>query len=220
LSEHSIETRTLFERIKDLKNIDFIDKFKNLFKKSDNNNNIKSYDSGKLEDIYNNFDSYSNKSIELIDQTKRSTPSIEKYLPLDKGKGISEGELSELEISRRALSPQLTGLLPIKENNFEDASNALLAEIEQYNKYYNNSKFPKVELKEGLYNVIRERLLKLSETNNDKYNSLIQNDEVNDKINSFIKLEKDVFKYEDVLSSNGSNTYNEIALATIQEQDA
>uniref|UniRef100_UPI0031F39A09 hypothetical protein n=1 Tax=Russula emetica TaxID=152958 RepID=UPI0031F39A09 len=105
ISEHSVETKTLIEIIKNLKNLDIIDKFKKIFVKSSNENNSPP----------------SYQSIELIDQTKvdtPSTPSIDRFFPEDRGKSITDGELSLDEISRRGLSPKLTGLTDIRSDNF------------------------------------------------------------------------------------------------------
>jgi hypothetical protein len=141
------------------------------------------------DNIKNKFkkgDSSNDGSIELIDQTKiktPSTPSIDKYFPLDKGKGIAEGETSDLEFARRQLSPKLTGLTEIRSDNFEQGSGAVLNEIEQFFKYHHNSAFPKVAIQVGLYKTLRDRLSKLYETNNEEYNNLIQDEKINAKIN-------------------------------------
>uniref|UniRef100_UPI0031F42C86 hypothetical protein n=1 Tax=Russula emetica TaxID=152958 RepID=UPI0031F42C86 len=86
-----------------------------------------------------------------------------------------------------------------------------MSEIDQFIRYQNNSTFPKVAIQVGLYKTLRDRLSKLCDTNLDSYNKLIQDDRINDKINNFIDLEKEIIPTE---------SYDEAALSTIQEQEA
>jgi hypothetical protein len=65
-----------------------------------------------------------------------------------------------------------------------------------------SSAFPELILQQGMYRLLRERLFKLSESNDEKYNVLTDNPVVNRKIKRFIELEKDIFKdtpYNDVV---------------------
>jgi hypothetical protein len=139
--------------------------------------------------------------------------------PNNKGKGrtLDFNNLTQTELERIGLLPQSTGLRDISGHNFVLESNAILSEIDTFNKYQENSSFPKIEVQQGFYNLIRERLLKLSQVSESKYNELNQDDLVYDKINKFIELESEIM--DNLPDSPTSNTYNEIALATIEEQE-
>jgi hypothetical protein len=62
---------------------------------------------------------------------------------------------------------------------------------------------------------LRERLLKLAKTNKTQYLDLIQNNQTNNEIEKFLKLEGQY--YEDIIPS--PQAYEDVKLATIQEQD-
>jgi hypothetical protein len=158
-----------------------------------------------------------------------------------KGKNIDINNLSQAEIERRRLSElyqveldrreglqqQLTGLRDITGNSFTEESETVLAEIETFLDYTEKSKFPKPEVAAGIYNLLRERLLKLSQTSVRQYDQLTENRVVNSRIEKFLDLEAKV--YGDVIPSQDVNpgtspglnnyAYDDIALSTIQEQE-
>jgi hypothetical protein len=158
-----------------------------------------------------------------------------------KGKNIDINNLSQAEIDRRrllelyqveldrreGLQEQLTGLRDITGNSFTEESETVLAEIETFLDYTEKSKFPKPEVAAGIYNLLRERLLKLSQTSVRQYDQLTENRVVNSRIEKFLDLEAKV--YGDVIPSQDVNpgtspglnnyAYDDIALSTIQEQE-
>jgi hypothetical protein len=62
--------------------------------------------------------------------------------------------------------------------------------------------------------MIRRKLLALSALQPILYNNFIQDDAINDKINNFVDLEKSI-----IPDDLKSNAYDEVALATIDEQE-
>lgn len=175
------------------------DRIKNLFSRNKNNNS---------PDI-----SSSQSSIKLEDKTL-----LDKYFTENKGKGIMSGELSQQEIDKRSLNPQLTGLRDITGENFRVETGSVLNEIDTFVNYHERSKFPKAAISVGIYKLLKERLLKLSETNKDLYNQLTQNNEIKDKIDNFLDLDLDL-ENKTFNTDNQSETYNEVAQETIREQD-
>jgi len=132
----------------------------------------------------------------------------------NKGKSIDFNNLSQSELTRRNLLDQpTTGLIDII-GNFKEESSAVLAEIDTFVKYLETSSFPKTAIQIGLYNLLRERLLKLSELAPIQYNNWLYNDSVNQKIENFLNIESEVF--DDQLPSP---EYDAVTLAAIQERD-
>lgn len=73
-----------------------------------------------------------------------------------------------------------------------------------------------------LYNFIRGELFVLSSTYRLYYMDWIKNDSIDDSINKFIALEKQISEDARIngnIDDNQSETYNEVALATANEQD-
>jgi hypothetical protein len=67
-----------------------------------------------------------------------------------------------------------------------------------------------------MYNAIRGRLLTLSALSPVLYENLIQNDKINNAIDKFVGLENQIVN---PIPDYQSDTYDEVANATIQEQD-
>lgn len=136
----------------------------------------------------------------------------------DKGKNIDFNELSLPELERRGLlQPQLTGLPEITGNNFYNESINILEEIKTFIRHQDNNSFPEKALQVGMYKILRDRLNKLAEINRNQYINLIQDDSINRKIETFRNLENEILNFQPPTPE--SDTYEEIALATIQEQD-
>jgi hypothetical protein len=77
-----------------------------------------------------------------------------------------------------------------------------------------------------LYNFLRTELFVISSTYSLYYNDWIKNDSINDTINKFVDLENEVVNNTEYniqenknVGDNQSDTYNEVANATIEEQD-
>jgi hypothetical protein len=142
---------------------------------------------------------------------------IELLDPNNKGKYIDFNNLTQTELEGRGLLPQMTGLRDITGKSFKDESAAVLSEIDTFIKYQENSSFPKPEIQKGIYNLLRERLLKLYEFTPNQYTFWTEDNKVNNKIENFLNLESEILN--NLPDSPTSNTYNEIALATIEEQE-
>jgi hypothetical protein len=132
-------------------------------------------------------------------------------------------------LKRGLLKPNLTGLKEITglPENFEAESQAVFKEIHTFILKHDISSFPNETIQEGFYNNTRERLLKLSEANPNLYDKFLENKFIDKKINKFIELEKDIFpeellqdvKQEVTPEIIKSPTYDEIAMATVEEQE-
>jgi hypothetical protein len=108
---------------------------------------------------------------------------------------------------------------------------AVLNEIDTFTNYHNNASFPKAAVGAGLYSLLRERLHRLSEVSESRYSQLIENDDINNKIERFIELEAEVLGNENTENQNNnndnlnnletqSNTYDEVALANIESTNS
>jgi hypothetical protein len=130
------------------------------------------------------------KPLELIDQTATSSQ-------------VKIEDFQKVHI-------QHTGLTEINNDNFEESSSSVLREMDKFFTTTESSAFPELILQQGMYRLLRERLFKLSESNDEKYNVLTDNPVVNRKIERFIELEKDIFK---------DTPYNDVVQETAIEQD-
>jgi len=134
---------------------------------------------------------------------------LDHYLPdRNKGKATDLAELSETEINRRILK-EITGE---KEIRFDMESNMVLQQLTHF--MDKGEDFPNNDLKIGMYNMIRAKLLALSSLSPMLYENFIKDDNINKEIEKFLNLE-DKINPDD----NQSDTYNEVAKATIEEQD-
>jgi hypothetical protein len=107
----------------------------------------------------------------------------------------------------------LTGLPIItgENTNFITEANTVLREIKTFESNHKDNIFPSEQMEQGFYNLLRGRLHKLSEANPVLYQDLIKSNSLNDRIDHFVDLEKDLFP--------DSNTYNEVEMTTNQEKD-
>jgi hypothetical protein len=126
----------------------------------------------------------------------------------DKGKGIDTTNLSETE---GLLQPQLTGLIVLKGDDFSVESGSVINEIYTFLNYHESSSFPKANVQIGLASLLRDRLVKLANQNNDQYYELLRNNKnIKAKIEKFNDIANELIP---------SEAYDDVALATIQEQD-
>jgi hypothetical protein len=126
----------------------------------------------------------------------------------DKGKGVDPMELTEKEVERRIMA-KITGDRQIK---FDQESSVILQQITHFNDKVNT--FPGDDIRLGVYNVIRAKLLALSALSPMLYENLINDNNINNDIERFLEFEKEVTGGE-----NHSDTYDEVAHATINEQE-
>jgi len=186
------------------------DKIKNKVRRNDNTN------------IHSKIErSIKDKSIELIDNTQPiastsqtklddSINIIDKYI--DKNKSIDFNNLSQTELKRRGLlEPQLTGLIDITGDSFDKESGSVINEIYTFLNYHENSKFPKTSIQIGLASLLSDRLSKLVNNNNDKYYELLRyNPHYKAKIEKFTEVLNELIPID---------SYNDVALETVKEQD-
>jgi hypothetical protein len=107
-------------------------------------------------------------------------------------------------------------------NKFNTESFEVLNEIEYFTKIKDDVKFTDPRIKKIIYDTIKSRVHKLANSNQELYQAFVKNDTVQSKINNFINLDIEIHTddiLQEVIKSPASNTYNEIALATIEEQD-
>jgi hypothetical protein len=104
---------------------------------------------------------------------------------------------------------QLSGLSEITSENFEESTEKIMFDMDKLFQYTETS-FPKLEIQKGLYKLISNKIKKLSEVDSEKYNDLINNSEVFNKLTKFHDLAKEL---------NPSDAYEEVVKATEQEQD-
>jgi len=108
-------------------------------------------------------------------------------------------------IDAEPIKAQLTGLKPITGQDFTGESTAVVNEIDTFLNYHDNASFPKAVIGAGFYKVIRDRLSKLADLRNNSYTQLIQDNEINNKIERFLDLE-DQFYTQPNTPQNEANT--------------
>jgi len=88
---------------------------------------------------------------------------------------------------------------------------------------YNQTRFCKEEIAHSYYCKIVNRLNKLNDTNKELFTNLVQNnDKLYDQIELFYKTRRENWTYDNPLLSPiaESDTYQEIVMATVKEQEA
>jgi hypothetical protein len=127
----------------------------------------------------------------------------------------------------------LKGLTPITgdRNNFAEEGSAIAGEMSAFITYERSNEFPNQKFREVLFDITRQRFFKLVDANQDLYPILLENRLIKDSINDFFALQDDVFldlqenkqqenKQEEIIIEGiKSPTYDDILLATIEEQD-
>jgi len=185
----------------------------------------------KKDDDGSNKNSDSIKSIDLEDKTVE-----------DKGKTIDFNNLSLSEKERRGITDLknvnmdkediLKGLPPItgERDKFINEGTSILAEMKAL-KLATEKGFPNKTLEKGLFSITKERFQKLSYSNPDLFKTFIKDETANNCINEFFDLENNLYPKEvlqdikpeenlpEIIKSPTSDTYNEVAMAAIEEQD-
>lgn len=178
------------------------------------------------------------KSIDLVDKTVGDTDLDNKIIE-DKGKTIDFNNLSLSEKERRGITNLknvnlekediLKGLPPIsgERDKFLDESVSILAEMKTLI-LTTEKGFPDKTLEKGLFGVTKERFQKLVYSNPDLLKELIKDKTVAKLTNDFFELDKKIFTEtklpeikteENILEVIKSPTYEEIAMATVEEQE-
>jgi hypothetical protein len=148
---------------------------------------------------------------EAANKATSSKDSIDHYFP-EINVEDKTGKVTELE---RKLLKQLTGE---NANKFEIETNTLVAQMNHFLVLNKTDIFPNQELKNTLYEVIKNKLVALSLTNKLLYDQWIsKNSVIADKIDRFFDLENDNTQLEE--TEVKSETYGQVELETIQEQD-
>jgi hypothetical protein len=158
-------------------------------------------------------------SIELINNSNPEAKSLKEKLY---NQFFKEEKKSEEEWLGNVPS-KLNGLKDItgESNKFNTESFNVLNEIEIFTDVKDSSKFTDPKIKSTIYDMLRDRLHKLSSSNPDLFKALLKNNSVQNKINDFLDLEKEIYPSEiiEVAKTMKSPTYEEIAMATVEEQD-
>jgi hypothetical protein len=161
-------------------------RLKGLFSKEDNNS-----------DLYH---------IDNSSQAKITPISLEDRTPVASSSRVTFNDSIDVI---PPIEPQLTGLTNISNDHFEESSNAVLSEIDQYFRTQNNHAFPTVAIQTGLYKIIKNRISTLGQMHSDLYCNLVQDRKISNRIERFLDAEKDLV----------TETYPEVAQASAQEQD-
>ena len=143
-----------------------------------------------------------------LDSPTRETLAGTIYPSLNKGKQSERGVLNEMEVNRSLLA-QISGDRQLK---FDGEASIVLGQITHFLDKGDN--FPDSDLKLGMYNTIRGRLFALSSLTPILYENLIRDNSIYNEIEKFVKLENQINPVD-----NQSDTYEEVANATIKEQD-
>lgn len=139
-------------------------------------------------------------------------------ISMGKGKAIDPRELSEKEVERR-LWAQTSGENQVR---FDQESSVLLQQITHFNDNWDSWK--DISIRADLYSTLRGQLLALSALGPTLYFNLVKDQNILNEIDSFIELESrlktevnqpETYNQEE----NQSDTYNEVALATVEEQE-
>jgi hypothetical protein len=133
--------------------------------------------------------------IETFSDNESSVDSINHYFPKN----------------HNELMTQITGN---GDEKFLNESSQLIGEIDSFIKYHDESLFPSDGIKSGMYKVIKSKLIALTILNPIRYKNWLETSDIATNINKFFKLE-DGINSIDVQS----DTYDEVALATVKEQD-
>jgi hypothetical protein len=133
----------------------------------------------------------------------------------DKLSDVAKGKLKEVRFADPDgnLFQQISG---DNQDKFHENSAVLLNNINHFSNTHEI--IPNIDLKIGMYNSIRGRLLALSALSPLLYENLISNEEINTKIDNFIELEN-IINPQEVPQDNNSDTYGEVANATLEEQE-
>jgi hypothetical protein len=190
-----------------------------------------------IEDRLKNLVSSNNSDpsqIELQDNIQNIASSSN--VKLEDTPSSSSSSMSHYFNKSDAIEPQLTGLKPITGQDFTGESTAVVNEIDTFLNYHDGASFPKAVIAGGFYKVIRDRLSKLADLRNNSYTQLIQNEEVNNKIERFLNLENQFYTQPNTpqnepntpinesnnLDDNrntfdsGSDTYEQVAISNIE----
>jgi len=145
--------------------------------------------------------------IQLQDNTQNIASSSK--VKLEDTPSSSNSSMSHYFNKPDAIEPQLTGLKPITGQDFTGESTAVVNEIETFLNYHDNASFPKSVIGSGLYKLIRNRLAKLADLRNNSYEQLIQDNEVNNKIERFLDLENQFYTQPNTPQNEPNTPVNE-----------
>jgi hypothetical protein len=146
----------------------------------------------------NNFPLYKNRNL--------SEETI-KPIDLEDKTQIASGSETVIE----SIQLQTTGLAILSDDNYGNSAISVVKEIDNYFRYANESGFPKLALQQALYRTIRNRLTALSNINPTKYQDLIFDNKINEKITNFISHENELFSIDNL---------EEVDQLVTQESDA
>ena len=194
-------------------------KIKSKFRKDDDNT--------FKENLWSYWDDFENKFKFSKDLKKQKLKTEVKNKFIDNPQAeansskIKLEDLNREEYNNYFNQEKLEVFQQITGNNFNKEADSVLKEASQFLDYIEKAKFPKTEIKDALYKNISDRFFKLNEKYPDEYNNKILNHEgYNNLVESFFKVNEIPNLDTKPLSPIAeSDTYNEIALATVHEQE-
>jgi len=124
--------------------------------------------------------------------------------------------LANLENQRQQTGIKIMEHLTGEANNkFDLESNELIGQINTFLDYHDTELFPSDTIKSGMYQSIKSKIIALSILNSVRYKNWVERTDVSSNILRFFNLEPTMKSIDEQ-----SDTYNEIANATIKEQEA
>ena len=212
-------------------NIGILDRIKNIpsnlyeipvnLKKWWNRNSSDSTDTNSTVSYFTEDKTKKEKIREIMNTEDINNPA--NNFPLYKNSNLSEETIKPIELEDKtqiasgseslieSIQVQTTGLALLSDDNYGNSSVSVMKEIDNYFRYANESGFPKLALQQALYRTIRNRLTTLSNINPTKYQDMIFDNNINEKINNFISHENELFSI---------NNLEEVDQLVTQEQDS
>jgi hypothetical protein len=192
------------------------------------------FDTGRLSDIeledrINNLKGEPNKDLinpEIDNIHSNSTEQVDSINYYFDDKNIEDAHeitnlsgnelLAHLENQRLEVSSKIIQHITGEaDHKFDLESIEIQGQVDNFLNYHDNNMFPSDTIKTGMYKVIKAKLVGMSLLNSIRYNRWLERTDVSNNISRFFNLDNSMKSIEEQ-----SDTYNEIAMATAEEQDA
>jgi hypothetical protein len=160
----------------------------------------------RLKNLFNSNNS-DQSQIQLQDNTQKVASSSN--VKLEDTPDSSNNSMDHYFNEPDPIEPQLTGLRPITGQDFTGESTAIVNEIDTFLNYHDKASLPKAVIASGFYKVIRNRLSNLSDLRNNSYSQLIQDVEINNKIERFLDLENQFYTQPNTPLNEPNSPVNE-----------
>lgn len=159
----------------------------------------------------------SQESIKLTESSR--TSDMDHYYPNKddervKGKTVATGELSQAELERRGIVPQITGFQEITGDplNFWREGEMIRTEIESFTNNYKGDRFPRNDLAQASYNVISNRIDKWRDANPEIFNRWKEFYYNGKTLDEFKELQADLNFFD-------TGDYSDVEKAATEEQE-